>query len=332
MARDDPDAPLILDLSGEDLPPAPAPAEAPPVDEEPAETPPPARAIFRLGRRGSLVGRLFWGAFGLLALLAVGLATDALIRGLMERAGWLGWLATGLAGVALVALVLMALRELAALSRLRRIDALRVEAEAARESASTARAAEVVKHLDRFYAGRPALADARAALAEAIPETPDAEDQLALAERMLLAPLDAEAEAEVRRAARTVAAATALVPLALIDVAAALTANLRMIRGIAAIYGGRAGWLGSWRLLKLVAGHLVATGLVAAGDDLIGPILGGGVAAKLSRRFGEGLVNGALTARIGVAAIEVCRPLPFHDRRRPGARRLLTDALANWRR
>ena len=36
---------------------------------------------------------------------------------------------------------------------------------------------------------------------------------------------------------------------------------------------------------------------------LIGTLAGGGALAQLSRRFGEGLVNGALTARVGVAAI-----------------------------
>jgi len=28
-------------------------------------------------------------------------------------------------------------------------------------------------------------------------------------------------------------------------------------------------------------------------------------------KLGEGIVNGLLTARVGIAAIEVCRPLPF---------------------
>ncbi|MEY8842553.1 DUF697 domain-containing protein, partial [Cribrihabitans sp. XS_ASV171] len=100
-----------------------------------------------------------------------------------------------------------------------------------------------------------------------------------------------------------------------------------MIRRIAEIYGGRAGTLGSWRLTRAVFAHLVATGAVAAGDDLIEPILGGSVLSKLSRRFGEGLVNGALSARVGVAAMEVCRPLPFSPRHRPSVRAVIGRAL-----
>ncbi|MBM06597.1 MAG: TIGR01620 family protein, partial [Oceanibulbus sp.] len=83
----------------------------------------------------------------------------------------------------------------------------------------------------------------------------------------------------------------------------------------------------SWRLTRAVLSHLVATGAVAVGDDLIEPLLGGSIVAKLSRRFGEGLVNGALTARVGVAAIEVCRPLPFVREKRPGVRGIVKRAL-----
>ena len=85
--------------------------------------------------------------------------------------------------------------------------------------------------------------------------------------------------------------------------------------------------MGSWRLTRGVLAHLVATGALAVGDDLIGTIAGGGLLAKVSRRFGEGVVNGALTARVGVAAIEVCRPLPFHTGPRPSVTALVRRAL-----
>ena len=115
---------------------------------------------------------------------------------------------------------------------------------------------------------------------------------------------------------------------ALADVVAAMTSNLRMIRRVAEIYGGRSGFFGSWRLTRVVLSHLVATGAVAVGDDMLEPILGGTMLAKLSRRFGEGLVNGALTARVGVAAMEVCRPMPFSEARRPKVRSIIKRALS----
>ena len=131
----------------------------------------------------------------------------------------------------------------------------------------------------------------------------------------------------IEAAARQVATVTAIVPIALADVFTALTANLRMIRQIAEIYGGRSGTFGSWRLTRTVLTHLVATGAVAVGDDLIGSIAGGGIMSKVSRRFGEGVINGALTARVGVAALEVCRPLPFRAVLRPSVSALVKRAL-----
>jgi putative membrane protein len=151
-----------------------------------------------------------------------------------------------------------------------------------------------------------------------------------MAEREVLASLDNAALKEVEAAARQVATVTAMVPLALADVIGALTANLRMMRRVAEVYGGRGGFIGSWRLARAVMTHLVATGAVAVGDDMLEPLIGGGILGKLSRRFGEGLVNGALTARVGIAAIEVCRPLPFAAQKRPSARGVVQRALTGF--
>jgi len=139
--------------------------------------------------------------------------------------------------------------------------------------------------------------------------------------------LDDRARQEVEAAARQVATVTAVVPLALADVFTALTSNMRMIRRIAEIYGGRSGTLGSWRLTRQVLSHLVATGAVAVGDDLISSVAGGGVLSKVSRRFGEGVINGALTARVGVAAMEVCRPLAFTNETKPSVTSLMQRSL-----
>jgi putative membrane protein len=185
----------------------------------------------------------------------------------------------------------------------------------------------VLARVRALYAARPEARWGMARLDEQAPEIMDAPALLDLAEDALLAPLDAEATREIEVAARQVATVTAFVPLALADVVAALVANLRMIRRIAEIYGGRSGVLGGWRLTKAVLAHLVATGAVAVGDDLIGSVAGGGVLSKISRRFGEGVVNGALTARVGVAAMDVCRPLPFSARPAPRITAIMGRAM-----
>jgi putative membrane protein len=305
------------------------PASAPPVpdpEEEPAR--PQGRAMQTAAllatRRGLPLGRWFWGLLGaLIAFFASAAAWEAVAR-LAAASPLMGWAALTLLGLFVLVCLALALREAAALWRLGRIDELQRQAAAA---GTVAEARAVADRLARFYAGRPDTRWGRERLAAHAAELMDADAILAVAERDLLAPLDDAAAREVEAAARQVALVTAVVPLAFADVAAALGANLRMIRRVAEIYGGRAGTLGGWRLARTVMAHLVATGAVAVGDDLIHSVAGGSVLTRLSRRFGEGLVNGALTARVGLAAMEVCRPLPFVVARPPSITALVGRAL-----
>jgi len=320
--------PILIDLDETDT--APGPDAAPPVPD-PRAAAPEGRAMQTFAvlaaRRPSRLARCFWGLA--LALLAAVMSVAAwdFAAGLIARAPVLGYGVSALMAALLLVLVAIAVRELAAFARLGRIDALQRRAEAARAGDDLAAARAVVGDLVALYRQREDTRWGRDRLARAGAEAFDARALLGQAEAELLAPLDAAATREIEAAARLVATVTALVPLAMADVAAALAANLRMIRAIAGIYGGRSGVLGGWRLTRAVMTHLVATGAVAVGDDLLGSVAGGGVLGKLSRRFGEGVVNGALTARVGVAAMEVCRPLPFARLSRPSVSGLVRRAL-----
>ncbi|MDF1728041.1 MAG: TIGR01620 family protein [Sulfitobacter sp.] len=321
--------PVLFDLE-EKSGPRPAVAEAAPVPDLVA-LPPQGRAMQAAAqlaaRRPSRLVRLFWGLAATLVGALVSIAAWSFVTGLMAAYPLLGWIMTALIGAFLFVLLLIALRELAAIGRLGRLDDLRHAAAEARAAQDLQQARTVSDRLVTLYRGREDTRWGRDRLAELRGDQLDAEGLLSLVEHELLGPLDAAATREVEAAARQVATVTALVPLALADVAAALTANLRMIRRVAEVYGGRSGFLGAWRLTRAVLSHLVATGAVAVGDDLLEPVLGGSILAKVSRRFGEGLVNGALTARVGVAAMEVCRPLPFTPEKRPKVRAIIGRAL-----
>ena len=278
--------------------------------------------------RGSALTRFAVWAFGALFSFALSVAAYDFVTGLLARNVVLGWVAFALVALAVLGGLFLALREWGAFLRLRRLDGLRDQAVAARSAADLRAARRVVAGLTGLYAARGDTAWGRARLAEREAEVMDADALLSLAERELLATLDAEARLVIEGAARQVATVTALVPLALADVATAAVANLRMIRRIAEIYGGRSGSFGSLKLLRRVFGSLLAAGALALTDDMIGSVAGGGVLSKLSRRFGEGVVNGALTARVGLAAMELCRPLPFVALERPAVSSLVKRALA----
>ena len=217
--------------------------------------------------------------------------------------------------------------ELIALYRLRKIENFKISITEIRREDNLAKARAITKQLRDLYKSRDEMRWTISRFDEQAKDQLDAEGQLALAETILMAPLDKLAQKEIERSVRQVSTITALVPLALVDVAAALICNLRMIRRIAQVYGGRSGLLSSWRLFGKVTGHLIATGAMAIGDDWLGSVLGGSLFSKLSRRFGEGIINGALTARVGRAAMDICRPMPFHNTLKPRVSELLMDAL-----
>lgn len=319
--------PVLIDLEEAQ---APSPADAPPVPDlsQPAPQGQAMQTAATLAARPpSRLARWFWGL--LLAVLGAVISVAAwdFALGLIARQPILGWAVTGLIGLLVLVALIIVIREMAAFGRLKSIDRFKIRADEALAERDLKAARGVARDLLSFYAGREDTRWGRDKLKERLEDSFDAEAMLGQVEADLLAPLDARAQREVEAAARQVATVTALVPLALADVVAALTANIRMIRRIAEIYGGRSGTLGSWRLTRAVMAHLVATGAVAVGDDLLEPLLGGSLIGKLSRRFGEGMVNGALTARVGAAAMEVCRPLPFVAVKRPSVRRIVQSAL-----
>lgn len=316
-------------MTGAEAPPSPylSAQDAPQPDQAAElEAAPAASSAAMLGR-GSSLGRLFWWAFGGFLTLALSLAAYETVMGLLTRNLWLGRAALGLLIVALLALLLMAAREFAGLARLRRVEETQILAARAVRHGDRPAAESALKDLEALSAGRPEFAAARERVKALKGDQPDAAGLIALAERNYLAGPDAAARAVAARSARNAAVATALIPAGILDAAVILFINLNMIRKIAESYGGRGGWLGGWRLTKQVAAHMAATGAVALADDMLGPILGGGALAKVSRRFGEGLLNGALTARVSVAAMEVCRPLPFHALPKPSARALTAVAI-----
>ena len=308
-----------------------APAEAPPVPDPVADLPQ-GQAMQTLvtlaARRGSPLMRFFWGSALSLVTFWASVAAWRFVTGLFVSAPLLGYVALALVAAFGLALLGLALREAAGFFRLSRLDGIHRSASAAFSAQDPKAAREVLDRLEALYGGRKELDWGRARVKEQVAEQFDAEAILGIAETELMGPLDAAARREVEAAARQVATVTAIVPLALADLITALVANLRMIRRIGEIYGGRSGALGSLRLTRSVMTHLVATGAVAVGDDLIHSVAGGGVMSFVSRRFGEGVVNGSLTARVGIAAIEVCRPLPFRRLSKPRVTSLVQRALA----
>jgi putative membrane protein len=279
-------------------------------------------------RRGIRWGALAAATGGAIASLAIGVAFDSLVRDLFARAEWLGWLALALIGLFVLALVAIVGREVAGLFRLKRLARLRLACDEAAVSNNRDEAVAALRAVLSLYRARADTAKARRLVAGHLSEIIDGRDLLVLAERDLVAPLDQRAKALATAAARRVSVVTAVSPRAFFDVAFVLFESVRLIRRIAVVYGGRPGTLGLFRLMKAVLSHLAVTGSIAIGDTILQQFVGHGLAGRLSAKLGEGVVNGLMTARIGLSAMDVCRPLPFLAAERPRLKDLAGNLVA----
>ena len=259
---------------------------------------------------------------------ASGLGIVNLIEDLFARNQTLGYVALAFAIAAALALTVVIAREAFGLARLAAIEKLHLRAAEVLLSDDRAASRAVVERFAEARASEPATgARPRRACQGHADDIIDGADMIKLAERELMSPLDEEARRLVSTAAQRVSIVTAVSPRALIDVLFVFVASMRLIRQLARLYGGRPGTLGMISLLRHVIGHLAITGGMAVGDSLVQQMLGHGIAAKLSQRLGEGVLNGLLTARLGLAAIDVTRPLPFTALPRPALADLAKDLL-----
>ena len=255
---------------------------------------------------------LLWSGLAGLVSLGLGLWVDGIVEGLWAKAQGLGWLGLAFAALFLAGALGLAARELLALRRQRGVAELHAELAQAHAADDRPRARAAVARLVALYATRPETAAARAHVLEAMSEIVDGRDLVEIAERALVKPLDARARAEVAAAAKRVSLVTALSPRAVLDVVFVAAQVVRLTRRIAEIYGGRPGLFGFIKLARSIGAHLVVTGGMAVGDTVLQGLVGHGIAAKISSRMGEGVLNGLLTARVGLSALAVCRPAPFH--------------------
>lgn len=289
------------------------------VQDEALIIPPPP-----IKKKRSVLGSLFFASFGILLSLSLGLWVDGIIRDLFTRSDWLGWFAAGVATLAATTLLVLLARELIGLAKLSSVERFQEKALQALTQNDAEDARKLINELSRFVATNPATAAGRRVLEETKDDIIDGSDLIKLAETELLGPLDIKAQTLILDAAKRVSVVTAVSPRALVDLAYVLFESGRLIRRLAELYGGRPGALGFIRLLRNVLAHMAVTGAVAAGDEFVHQIVGQGLAARLSAKLGEGVVNGMMTARIGVAAMETVRPMPFTALKRPG----LSDFLA----
>lgn len=280
-------------------------------------------------RRGIRWGVALAGA--VLAALVGGTVIDAALwlDDLFARSPWLGVIGTGLFGAVVVALAGFAGGEYRNLMRLRSAQHIREQGHRLMQASGGFEGHGFMNDLVRLTAGSPMGRALCEQYRDAIADTHDDREAMQLFERIVLRPLDEAAYAVVRRGARDTAIFASVSPVAGLDAAIVLWRSLRMVREIAEVYGLRPTRLSVFALIRRM--FLTATFAVTADvvGDVVGAHLGGRIAGLVSGKLAEGVFAGVRTARLGLLAVEQCRPLPFEADARPNLRQLVAQSLGS---
>jgi putative membrane protein len=260
--------------------------------------------------KGFRWGFVLVSALATLLSLWAGLTITTLIEDFFARSATLGWIAFAVAALAGLAALAITIREIWGLSRLRRIEHIQELSARAINLDEAAAATETVASLEGIYGSRPDTAWGMKMFRDHKNDIMDPRDRIRLLDRLVIGPLDEESHRIIARRARRVTLLTTVTPAAALDLVFVAAQNLRMLRELAELYGGRPSTLSTLKLARMVVSHLAVTGGLALSDNLIQHVVGKGLLGRLSARFGEGAVNGILTSRIGLAARDVCRPVP----------------------
>ncbi len=276
-----------------------------------------ARSLTGTGRR-----RWFWRAL----LAGLGLATTALAAWLIESAiaaamqgavaSLIGAIGLGLIGLGLLGLIAA---EIVALLRLRSGAAVRGKVEAAVAGGKASEIDEALQAVEALHAHRPALEWALDRYRSAAADSVDAEERLELYERTVQGPLDEAALVQIVRIARRSGGLTTILPNPLLDIGVAVWSSVAVIRAVATVQGLRPGLLASGALLRRTGAAIAAAGAMELLHDVAPGVVAGTLLRRAAGRLGEGAINGVLIVRVGLAAIEATRLMPFRARARPSA-------------
>lgn len=133
---------------------------------------------------------------------------------------------------------------------------------------------------------------------------------------MVVAEQDKIATKIVSQHASESAALVAISPLAVADMLLVAWRNFKMIDSLAHVYGVELGYWSRLKLFKATLINMAAAGASELAIDASMDLMSMDLAGKVSARAGQGLGVGILTARLGLKAMSLLRPIPWHQDRK----------------
>lgn len=259
----------------------------------------------------------FFIGVGLLLMVLLGWEVFSVTNSLLDI-HWL--LACSFAGFVLM-VTLMALRLVWSFLHDREsVDALESLQEISQrlsEVSDLGSAKQLISEFNVFYLNKPQNVYFQRCL-EQLPNYSNDREVVEHIERVFLRPLDKEALRRVSDYSLQTAMVVAVSPWASLDMLLSLWRSIKMIDDVAQVYGMRPSIFNRYKLFKLVVHQLV---FVAASEVVIDQVIeefgSSTLAGMAGARLGQGLGAGIYTAKIGVATMQVCRPIAFSRESKP---------------
>ncbi|MGS2742986.1 YcjF family protein [Halomonas sp. LS-001] len=269
--------------------------------------------------------------WGLMFALAGGatLGTIELATGIPEALSQSQWMTMvwQLFGISLIGLGgISLLKELGRLRRLKHHDQLRHDlAELPQRSTKQAQAmAEQLKRQLKLSNDDPHWL----AFQRACQPHHSGEEIQTLLRYHLLAPRDREAQRLITRMSGETAIMVAISPLTLVDMTLVAWRSLAMVDRLCRLYGLELGYASRLRLFRHVLHNMAFAGASELATDASMDMLSLDLAGRISARAGQGLATGLLSARLGLRAQRLCRPVAFAEEEQPRLADLRQDL---WR-
>lgn len=211
------------------------------------------------------------------------------------------------------------------------LEDIQIQARRLSELHDVGNAKAFVDELKVFYADKPQAVYLQRCI-EKLPDYSNDREVIDHIDRVFLQPLDKEALRRISNFSLQTGAAVAISPWASLDMLLSLWRSIKMIDDVAQVYGMRPSLVNRYKLLKLVVHQLAFVGVSEIVIDQVMDELGSSTLTGMaSARLGQGLGAGIYTAKIGIAAMKVSRPIEFSKDNQPKAKSIIKPMIENMK-
>lgn len=273
-----------------------------------------------------LTHKIFTLCLALLLIGIVGMELYRLLSWSFELHIWIGVAVSVLVVLTLASGIWQAVRSMTGLKQLREAERLRQEARSLQQEHTHGRAVQLLNKLEQHYKHHPQAQDILQRIHYLDSSYNDAEIVCFLSKHALQQQ-DFQARQCIQRHSVEAGVLVALSPWASFDMLLAGWRNFRMLKEIMSIYGIAPGATTQVKLLRKVLHSIAFAGLSDIAMDAGSTLLGTSIMAGLSTRAGQGLGAGLFTARTGLTAMELCRPLPDEQQRSSQLKHIANELL-----